>query len=162
MFCCHKPNDNHKTLCLVSSLVNRQYLDVGAEQRKEEVVHLWGERERQIWLLCCVLLQGPRCCWQWGQWSGHTLRHLFAHCCWNCWLGGALSRHNNHHHHLPYIRLKIDFCRNWHIARVYTSSCGFKWQQCLVLRAQCSIQDICHITRLRKCKCMMWQNLGTT
>lgn len=38
--------------CLVSSLVNRQYLDVGAEQSKEEVVYLWGERDRSG---CCVV-----------------------------------------------------------------------------------------------------------
>ena len=23
--------------------------------------------------------------------DGHSLRHLFAHCCWSCWLGGWMG-----------------------------------------------------------------------
>lgn len=38
----------------MSSLVNRQYLDVGAEQRKEGAVHLWGERETDLAVVLCT------------------------------------------------------------------------------------------------------------
>ena len=33
-------------------------------------------------------LQGRGWFWQLGQRSGHSLRHLFAHCCWSYWLDG--------------------------------------------------------------------------
>lgn len=65
------------------------YLPGKRKKVRREGSWMLMRRVKPPWKELALRPPGPRVVLAAGQRSGHSLRHLFARCCWSCWLDGC-------------------------------------------------------------------------